>query len=343
MQETIQKLLSPGKGLLAADESTKTISKRFEALGLVSTPELNKKYREMLFTTPGVENYISGVILFDESIRQDLHKILETKGIVPGIKVDEGLTSFDDTSEQVTKGLETLDVRLKEYAQMGMKFAKWRGVFKITDVYPSKDFYDENLGRMAKYAKIAQENGIVPIVEPEVLLEGNHTTTRCSETLDATLKILFEKLNSEGVDLKNLIVKTSMALPGPDSGVKALPLEVANATLRVLKRSVPPEVPGIVFLSGGQTPDEATNNLNEINRIASNDVVKPPWVLTFSFSRALQNEAMETWAGKDLPADATRQQSNSLGGLQAGENTTSAQEVFIKRLEMVSKATKGEL
>ncbi|KKQ92663.1 MAG: Fructose-bisphosphate aldolase [Microgenomates group bacterium GW2011_GWC1_39_7b] len=320
MEETVQKLLVSRKGLLAADESTKTITKRFAALGLTSTPELNKKYREMLFTTPGVENYISGVILFDESVRQDLHKILESKRIIPGIKVDEGLMSFNDTPEQVTEGLETLDVRLKEYAQMGMKFAKWRGVFKITDMYPSKVFYDENLGRMAKYAKITQENGIVPIVEPEVLLEGNHTTTRCGETMDATLKILFEKLNTEGVDLKNLIVKTSMALPGPDSGVKALPLEVANATLRALNRSVPPEVPGIVFLSGGQTSDEATNNLNEIVKLKENS----PWVLTFSFSRALQNEAMETWAGKD-------------------ENTANAQQVFIKRLEMVSKAAKGEL
>ncbi|QQG41795.1 MAG: fructose-bisphosphate aldolase class I [Candidatus Woesebacteria bacterium] len=320
MQETVQKLLVEGKGLLAADESTKTISNRFETLGLTSTPELNKKYREMLFTTQGIENYISGVILFDESVRQDLHKILESKGVVPGIKVDEGLESFNNTPEQITKGLETLDIRLKEYAEMGMRFAKWRGVFKITDMYPSKDFYDENLGRMAKYAKIAQENGIVPIVEPEVLLEGNHTTTRCSETLDSTLKILFEKLNSEGVDLKNLIVKTSMALPGPDSGVKALPLEVANATLRALKRSVPPEVPGVVFLSGGQTPDEATSNLNEIVKLKGDS----PWVLTFSFSRALQNEAMETWTGKD-------------------ENTAKAQQVFIKRLETVSKAAKGEL
>lgn len=320
MQDTIQKLLIPGKGILAADESTKTITKRFEALGLTSTPELNKKYREVLFTTQGIENFISGVILYDESVRQGLNKVLEAKGIVPGIKVDEGLEEFNGTPEQVTKGLETLNERLKEYAGLGLKFSKWRGVFKITDLYPSKPFYAENLGRMAKFAKISQENGIVPIVEPEVLLDGNHTTTRSSEILDETLKILFEKLKEEGVDIKSLIVKTSMALPGPESGVKAFPLEVANATLRALKRAVPPEVPGIVFLSGGQTPDEAINNLNEIVKLKGD----APWQLTFSFSRALQEEAMKAWAGKD-------------------ENIGVAQQVFTKRLEMASKARLGSL
>lgn len=320
MEETVQKLLAPGKGILAADESTKTITKRFAALGLTSTPELNKKYREMLFTTPGIENYLSGVILFDESVRQNLHKVLEEKGIVPGIKVDEGLEPFNQTEEQATRGLETLNSRLKEYAGLGMKFSKWRGVFKINDKFPSKPFYEENLSRMARYAKISQENNIVPIVEPEILLEGNHTTTRCSEILDETLKILFEKLNSEGVDIKNLLVKTSMALPGPESGVKAEPLEVANATLRALKRSVPPEVPGIVFLSGGQTPDEATNNLNEIVKLKGDS----PWELSFSFSRAIQEEPMKEWGGKD-------------------QNVSSAQEIFLKRLEMVSKARRGQL
>lgn len=320
MQETINKLLSEGKGILAADESTKTIAKRFTALGLTSTPELNKKYREMLFSTPGIENYISGVILYDESVRQGLNKILESKGTIPGIKVDEGLEPFNDSPEQVTKGLETLDARLKEYAGLGLKFSKWRGVFKITDMYPSDAFFEENLTRMANFAKISQENGIVPIVEPEVLLEGNHTTTRCSETLDETLKILFEKLNAVGVDLSLLLVKTSMALPGPESGVKALPLEVANATLRALKRAVPESVPGIVFLSGGQTPDEATNNLNEIVKLKGD----APWQISFSFSRALQEEAMKQWKGID-------------------GNISAAQEVFIKRLEKVAKARKGEL
>lgn len=320
MQDTIQKLLAPGRGILAADESTKTITKRFLTLGLTSTPELNKKYREMLFTTLNIETYISGVILFDESVEQGLHKILEEKGVVPGIKVDEGLEPFNETEEQATKGLETLAGRFKEYSAQGMKFSKWRGVFKISDKFPSRPFYEENLTRMAKYAKISQENGIVPIVEPEVLLDGNHTTTRSSETLDETLKLLFEKLNLEGVDLKNLILKTSMALPGPESGVHALPLETSNATLRALKRSVPAEVPGIVFLSGGQTPDDATMNLNEIVKLKGD----APWELSFSYGRALQQDALSAWAGKD-------------------ENIALAQASFTNRLEMISKARKGLL
>lgn len=320
MQETVQKLLSPGKGILAADESTKTIDKRFVALGIESTPETHKSYRTMLFETPGIESYISGVILFDETIRQGLHKILEEKGIIPGVKVDEGLEPFNGTEEQVTKGLDTLKERLSEYASLGMKFSKWRGVFKINDKYPSDAFFEENLGRMAKYAKASQEANIVPIVEPEILLEGNHTTTRCSETIDETLTILFKKLSEEGVDIKNLLVKTSMALPGPLSGVRALPLEVANSTLRALKKSVPPEVSGIVFLSGGQTPDEATNNLNEIVKL-KNDV---PWQISFSFSRALQEEALTAWLGKD-------------------ENKQAAQDIFINRLKKVAEARNGKL
>ncbi len=320
MEETVQKLFSYGKGILAADESTKTIDKRFTAFGIPSTPETHKSYRTMLFETPGIENYISGVILFDESVRQNLHKILEGKGIIPGIKVDEGLESFNGTEEQITKGLETLEERLKEYSSLGMKFSKWRGVFKINDKYPSDAFFEENLGRMTKYAKLSQEAGIVPIVEPEILLEGNHTTTRCSETIDETLTRLFEKLQKEGVDIKNLLVKTSMSLPGPDSGVKALPLEVANSTLRALRKSVPKEVPGIVFLSGGQTPDEATNNLNEIVKL-KNDA---PWELSFSFSRALQEEALLGWLGKD-------------------ENRQAAQNIFINRLKKVADARNGKL
>ncbi len=320
MQETVQKLLCSGKGILAADESTKTIDKRFAALGIESTPETHEKYRRMLFTTPGIEDYISGVILFDESIQQGLQKILEEKGIVPGIKVDEGLEPFNGTEEQVTKGLEDLDKKILEYSNMELKFSKWRGVFKINDKYPSDAFYEENLTRMAKYAKTSQNAGIVPIVEPEILLEGNHTTTRCSETIDETLTILFKKLTEAGVDIKNLLIKTSMSLPGPESGVKALPLEVANSTLRALKKSVPEDVPGIVFLSGGQTPDEATNNLNEIVKLKG----ESPWDFSFSFSRALQEEAMSVWAGKD-------------------ENVSKAQEVFINRLKKVSEARNGRL
>ena len=320
MQETVQKLLSMGRGILAADESTKTIDKRFAALGIESTSQSHKRYREMLFTTPDIEKYISGVILFEESVEQGLQKILVDKGIVPGIKVDGGLTPFNETEEQVTKGLEGLEERVKKYAGLGLKFSKWRGVFKINDKYPSDAFYDENLGRMAKYAKISQGAGLVPIVEPEILLEGNHTTTRCSETIDETLTILFKKLAEMNVDITKLIVKTSMSLPGPDSGVKALPLEVAHSTLRALRKSVPSEVPGIVFLSGGQTPDEATNNLNEIVKLKED----APWEISFSFSRALQEEAIAAWNGQDT-------------------NVTAAQGKFIERLEKVSNARYGKL
>lgn len=320
MQETINKLLQFGKGILAADESTHTIEKRFMALGLQSTAELNKKYRQMLFTTEGIENYLGGVILYDESVKQDLHIILQEKGIIVGIKVDEGLEPFNGTEEQLTKGLDTLDLRLKEYFALGLKFTKWRGVFKITDIYPSTEFMEENLNRMVQFAKISLENNMVPIIEPEVLLDGNHTTTRCAEISVTVWQMLFDKLKKENVDLKNLILKTNMILPGKDSGVSAAPLEVAEATLRSLKKSVPFEIGGIVFLSGGQTPDEATNNLNEIVK-RKEDV---SWAISFSYSRALQEEAMTVWVGKD-------------------ENIVSAQKVFFNRLERVSKARNGQL
>ncbi len=325
MQETVQKLLDPKKGLLAADESEKTITKRFEALDIESTPETHKKYREMLFTTPGIENYLSGVILFDETVRQGLQKILIDKNIVPGIKVDGGLEPFNETPEQVTKGLEGLSNRLKEYAEIGLRFTKWRAAILISDIFPTDAFLEENLDRMTEFAKISQEENFVPIAEPEILLDGNHTTARCEEVETKVLRILFEKLKSKNVDLRNLILKTSMVLPGKDSGVKAAPIEVANATLRTLKNSVPEEIPGIVFLSGGQTPDEATANLNEINRLASGpEGLWPGGELSFSFARALQEEPMSVWLGKD-------------------ENVSKAQEIFLERAKKVSLARQGLL
>jgi fructose-bisphosphate aldolase class I len=327
MEEIIKKLLAPGKGILAADESTKTIIKRFAAIGLQSTAELNKKYREMLFTTTGIEEFLGGVILFDESVRQNLQKILEEKGIVPGIKVDGGLEPFNEGEEQITIGLEGLADRLKEYSVRSLKFTKWRAVIKISDVFPSDAFLEEDLNRMTQFAKISQGAGFVPIVEPEVLLDGNHTTTRCAEISVKVWQILFEKLNAAKVDLTNLILKTNMVLPGKDSGVKVTPLEVAEITLRSLRESVPPEVGGIVFLSGGQSPDEATNNLNEIVKLKTMPAGRQgdaPWQLSFSFARALQEEAMGAWAGKD-------------------ENIAKAQGAFYARAAKVSKARKGEL
>jgi fructose-bisphosphate aldolase class I len=325
MEDIIKKLIASGKGILAADESTHTIDKRFAVLGIESTPEMHRKYREMLLTTSGIENYLGGVIFFDETVRQNalgksFPQLLIDKGIVPGIKVDEGLESFNDTMEQITKGVEGLDSRLKEYAKIGLRFSKWRAAISISDIFPTEAFLNENMNRLAVFAKTSQENGFVPIVEPEVLLDGNHTTTRCGEIEAKVLQVLFEKLRANNVDLANLILKTSMVLPGKDSGVKAEPLEVANATLLALKKSVPPEIGGIVFLSGGQTPDEATNNLNEIIKLKG----EAPWNISFSFARALQSEAMETWKGKD-------------------ENVTLAQEIFAKRLEKVSSARNGKL
>jgi fructose-bisphosphate aldolase class I len=320
MQDTIQKLLAPGKGILAADESTGTITKRFADIGLTSTPELNKKYREMLFTTPGIENYISGVILYDETARQGMQKILQDKGIVPGIKVDGGLEPFNGTEEKITKGLEGLDTRLKEYSSMGLKFTKWRAAIAISDIFPTDTFLEENMGRMAEYAKISQENNFVPIVEPEVVIDGTHTTTRCAEIEEKTLKVLFRKLSEKGVDLTNLLLKTSMVLPGKDSGVVAAPLEVANATLRTLRNSVPKEVPGIVFLSGGQESWDAIEHLDKIVDLATSD----PWQISFSYSRALQDEPRKVWVGKD-------------------ENVDEAQTVFLGKLKEVGLARQGQL
>jgi len=325
MEDTAQKLLAFGKGILAADESTHTIEKRFAPLGIPSNPETHRKYREMLLTTPGIEKYLGGVIFFDETVHQAVQgktfpEYLTGRGIIPGIKVDEGLESFNGTEEQITKGIETLDSRLKEYAKLGLKFTKWRAAISISDIYPSDAFLNENMENLAKFAEISQANGFTPIVEPEILLDGNHTTTRCDEIETKVLQVLFEKIKTKKVDLGTLLLKTSMVLPGKDSGVKAEPLEVAHATLRALKKSVPPEVGGIVFLSGGQTPDEATNNLNEIVKLKSD----APWEISFSYARALQGEALSKWGGKD-------------------ENIASAQEMFITRLEKVSKARNGEL
>ncbi|MGA3291587.1 MAG: class I fructose-bisphosphate aldolase [Candidatus Microgenomates bacterium] len=326
MEDLINKILAPGKGLLAADESTHTIEKRFESIGLTSTPELNRKYRQMFFTTPGIEQFLSGIILFDETTRQktddgvSFPAFLTQKGIIPGIKVDGGLEPFNGGEEQITKGLEGLGDRLKEYFKMGLKFTKWRAAIKISDIFPTDAFLEEDLGRITEFAKISQENGFIPIVEPEILLDGNHTTTRCAEIEMKVLKLLFDKLKSREVDLTKLLLKTSMVLPGKESGVKAEPLEVAHATLRTLKTSVPADVPGIVFLSGGQTPDEATKNLNEIVKLKDD----APWQLSFSFARALQEEAMAEWDGKD-------------------ENVRVAQQAFLSRLERVSQARNGKL
>lgn len=323
MNQTVHNLSQAYKGILAADESTPSIQKKLLSVGLQSTEELRKAYRTMLFTTPDIEKYVCGVILYEETLKQGLGEILKAKGIEVGIKVDMGLESFNDTDEQITKGIEGLTERLEEYKNLGATFTKWRMVVKITDNFPSEPFLVESLNRMADYAKLVQEKGMTPIVEPEVLLDGNHTNTRCEEITTKVYRRLFEVLKEKNVDLDNLILKASMVIPGKESGVIVMPLEVSNSTLRTLQNSVSNEVSLIVFLSGGQTPDQATFNLNEINKL-NIDKKFGKWELSFSFGRALQDEALKAWVGKT-------------------ENTVSAQGVFLDRLSKVSKARQGEL
>lgn len=322
MNETAQKLLAPDKGILAAD-GTKGIVKRFESVGLTFTSELDSKYKTILFSTNGLEQFISGVILNDTNIKDGLGEILIKKGIAVGIKVDGGLESFNNTEEQITNGLEGLAEKLEEYKKLGASFTKWRALYKISDIFPTDNLINESLDRMADYAKIVQDNGMLPIVEPEVFIEGKHTNTRCEEITTKILKKLFEVLKAKNVDLGNLILKASMVIPGSESGVIVMPLEVSNSTLRTLQNSVPLEVPGIVFLSGGQSPDQVTFNLNEISKL-NKDKKFGSWELSFSFERALQQEALTTWVGKD-------------------ENVAKAQEAFLERLQKVSKARMGEL
>lgn len=326
MEDTVQKILAPGRGVLALDWSPSTITKKFSEVGLDSTPELNRVYRQMLVTAPGIENYVSGVILHDETVNQNLDngqsfvEFLDTKGILSGVRADAGSEKFTNQVEDITLGLSGLDERLKNYAQKGIKFTKWRAGFKITDLYPSKEFLEESIERLTEFALVSQRNNLVPFVEPDVEMTGNHTTTRCGETTTLILTTLFKSLSDAQVDLTKLILKTNMVLPGIASSVHAEPLEVANATLRAIRKSVPSQIGGIVFLSGGQTYEQSVYNLDKIEDLAVND----PWKISFSFARSLQADALKSWGGKV-------------------ENVKPAQNVLIERLEKVSKARKGEL
>src|SRR3989344_6494723 len=316
-------MVSP-KGLLAADESAKTIQKRFDKINLTSTPETNLAYRKMLFSTPGVEEYISGIILFDETIRQQIDgksmcQYLSDKGIMPGIKVDKGAVDFEGHfGEKVTEGLDGLDERMKEYEAMGAKFAKWRAVITIGEGIPTDECLMENAKRLAEYALICQQNNIVPIVEPEVLLDGDHTIEQCFEAEVRTLTKVFEELKNRGVDLEGMILKPSMVMSGKDSSIQADSKKVANLTTEALKNSVPAEVPGVAFLSGGQSDESAIENLSEIAKIGG------PWTLTFSYSRGLQNAPMMIWAGKE-------------------ENVKAAQDEFLKRCQKASLARQDQI
>lgn len=318
-------LVTPGKGILAADESFPTIEKRFTAIGITSVQENRRAYRELLFRTAGIEEFISGVIMFDETIKDKTNdgtnfpQVLIKKGIMTGIKVDQGLEDMSGhPGDKLTDGLAGLSERLNIYKNLGAKFAKWRAAFLISEVNPSIQCVEENANRLAEYALICQQNGIVPIVEPEILMDGNHSIDKCYEVTRSILKIVFIKLKAKNINFKGMLLKPNMIIAGKDAS-KSNPNEVAQKTLEVLKEVVPADVPGIVFLSGGQTEDEASDNLREINKLANGK----GWQLSFSFGRALQESALKVWAGRQ-------------------ENTKLAQDAFYNRAKINGLARYGK-
>ncbi len=300
LERTARALVAPGKGILAADESSGTIKKRFDSIGVESTEENRRAYREMLFTTPGMEEFISGVIMFDETLRQSTSggiafaNVLEAVGVIPGIKVDTGarpLAGFP--GETVTEGLDGLRERLAEYREMGAGFTKWRAVMTIGDGIPTQSCVDANAEALARFAALSQEAGLVPIVEPETLMDGDHTIDRHYDATRRTLEALFDRLFAHRVELAGTLLKTNMVLSGKSAPEQAGVEEVAGWTLRLLRGCVPPAIPGIVFLSGGQTDEASTAHLSEMNRIGG-----VPWELSFSYGRALQAPALKAWGGK---------------------------------------------
>ncbi|MBA3505258.1 MAG: fructose-bisphosphate aldolase class I [Betaproteobacteria bacterium] len=326
LQATIAKLVAPGKGILAADESLPTITKRFQALGIESTDDSRRAYRSLLFTTPGADEFIAGIILFEETLGQNaddgtpLAEVLARRGILPGIKVDKGTVALPGAAgDLITQGLDSLAERLKTYKEKGARFAKWREVYSITDRNPTPLGIEANAEVLARYAAICQEQGIVPIVEPEVLLDGNHTLERCFAVSESVLHAVFHALHRHRVILECMVLKPNMVLPGKERSPKASAEAVARATLTVLRRTVPAAVPTINFLSGGQSAVDATASLNAMNVMAPN----APWVLSFSYARALQDDPMRTWAGR-------------------AENVGAAQDAFYRRTKMNSLARHGK-
>jgi fructose-bisphosphate aldolase class I len=322
MTETARAMVAPGKGLLAADESAGTCKKRFDSVNVECTEENRRAYREMLFTTPGVEKHVSGVILFDETLRQSTRDgvnfaaYLKAKGILPGIKVDAGAQDMAlHPGEKVTEGLDGLAKRMNEYFQLGARFAKWRAVITIGEGIPSAACIKANAHALARYSAICQQASIVPVVEPEVLLDGSHSAERSERVHQDTLEALFHELERQDVILEHVILKASMVVSGKENATQAGVPEVAERTLRVLKRTVPAALPGVVFLSGGQTDANATAHLDAMNRLGA------PWPLTFSYSRALQAVALKAWRGSAANVDAAqkafahRARMNSLAAL----------------------------
>ncbi|HEX8762254.1 MAG TPA: class I fructose-bisphosphate aldolase [Candidatus Saccharimonadales bacterium] len=326
LEEIAKKLVASGRGLLAADESNASCEKRFEAVDVPCTEETRREYRELLLTTPGSDDYMSGVILFDETFWQStdhgqvFRELLKNHDIAPGIKVDRGLVDlpgFD--GEKVTQGLDGLPERMATYAAAGAKFAKWRAVITIGEGIPTDECIGANTFSLARYARICQEYNIVPIVEPEVLFDGDHTSEQCEAVMVRVFDILFQTMRAFRVHLPGAILKTSMVLPGKDSDTSINHDEVAERTVRVLHGHVPHELGGVVFLSGGQQPNDAFINLNRIAKRGPH-----PWGLTFSYSRALQDPVLKAWA----------KQRSDING---------AQDLFLRQLQLASAASKGEL
>lgn len=326
LQATVKAMMTKGKGLLAADESNNSVPKRLDPINVESTPENRRRFREVFLGAPGAEQYMSGVILYDETLRQSASdgtpfpKLLASKGIVPGIKVDAGAKDLPNfPGEKITEGLDGLADRLKEYYGLGARFAKWRAVINIGEGIPTQEAIDANAFALAVYALRCQEAGIVPMVEPEVVLKGPHSIERAEEVTTNVLKTVIEELKKHRADLEATIVKTSMVVPGSESGQPMNPDQIAEATSRCLRASIPDGVGGVVFLSGGQTPEQATVNLNAIAKLGPY-----PWPVTFCYARALQYPAIDVWAGKD-------------------ENVGKAREAFLERLKANAAASIGSL
>ena len=298
LKQTAKTMVASGKGIIAADESATTCKKRFDAVGVDCTEETRRAYRTMMFETPGLEQYISGVILYDETLRQKgsdgtlVSQLLAQKGILPGIKVDAGVKDLAlHPEEKITEGLDGLRERLAEYSAMGAKVAKWRAVITIGDGIPSEACIFANAHALARYAALCQEADIVPMIEPEVLIDGEHTLEQCYEATETALEEMFEELSHQGVALEGTILKASMVIAGKKAQKQSTVEEVADQTVRVLNATVPKNLAGVVFLSGGQGDEQATAHLNKMNQIG-----KQPWPLSFSYSRAIQNPVLVEWA-----------------------------------------------
>jgi len=325
LEEIATYIVSDGKGILAADESTPTIGKRFATINAESTEDSRRDYREMLFRADGMKNNIGGVILFDETLRQNakdgtpLKDIISEQGALPGIKVDKGISPLDSSPEEnITGGLDGLNERCAEYHDLGAKFTKWRAVIKIADGLPSQEAIKANMDALADYAKIVQENNMVPIVEPEVLMDGSHSIESCEDATKRCLGTLFESLEEKNVLVEGTILKPNMIVSGNECSEQAGIQQVAEMTLNCLLENVPSNLPGITFLSGGQSDIDATAHLDAMNKIGGN-----PWKLSFSYGRALQQAALKTWSGKK-------------------DNEQAAQESFTHRAKMNMLAAKGE-